>query len=189
MLVWHFDASARVISSAPFGGGLGERAWVLNAQVPPNYSRTDPAAHVREISGALALEPPGTGMLTAAAVTDAQTFEDDGVLTWATVGVNQPTFAAAPDEPAALVGTINIVAWVPVALSPAALVNAVSTITEAKSQALFDAGIAGTGTATDAVVVACPNIGEGAPFAGPRSTWGARLARAVHAAVRSGARQ
>jgi adenosylcobinamide amidohydrolase len=79
------------------------------------------------------------------------------------------------------------VAWVPVALTGAALVNAVATATEAKTQALVEAGVPGTGTASDAVCVCCPTVAEDAElFAGPRSPWGARLARAVHAAVATG---
>jgi adenosylcobinamide amidohydrolase len=89
----------------------------------------------------------------------------------------------APPRP----GTINIVVAVPVALSDAALVNAVVTATEAKTQALLEAGYPCTGTASDAICVAASTSGEQEPFAGPRSTWGARIARAVHAAVRAGA--
>ena len=169
------------------GGGIGPRAWVLNANVPPDYSRVDPDAHVREIASALSLSGHGTGMLTAASVRHAQPTEDNGTQVWATVGLRQPTFAAASDEAAELVGTINVVAWLPVALSPAALVNAVTTVAEAKAQALFDCRVPGTGTATDAVVIACPDDGRDERFGGPRSTWGARLARAVHAAVLAGA--
>jgi adenosylcobinamide amidohydrolase len=76
---------------------------------------------------------------------------------------------------------------VPAPLDDAALVNALSTATEAKAQALFDAGIKGTGTASDAVAVCCPT-GGGERYGGPRSAWGSRLARAVHAAVLTGAR-
>ncbi len=57
-------------------------------------------------------------------------------------------------------GTINIVAFAPVRLSDAALVNAVATITEAKAQALWELGLAATGTATDAVTVLCPADGR-----------------------------
>lgn len=87
-------------------------------------------------------------------------------------------------------GTVNIVVTLPVALSDAALVNAVATATEAKVQALLDAGLDCSGTPTDAVCVAAPEPGPdgGEPFAGPRSPWGARIARAVHAAVLAGAR-
>ena len=106
------------------------------------------------------------------------------------------------------------------------------TITEAKAQALIEAGVPGTGTASDAVVVCWPSAvgddaraarhsdaarrsdaarhsggdargraapggdspretdpgfaGEPEAFAGPRSLWGARLARATHAAVVAG---
>jgi adenosylcobinamide amidohydrolase len=84
---------------------------------------------------------------------------------------------------------VNVVVEVPAALSDAALVNAVVTATEAKTQALLEAGYSCTGTASDAVCIAAPipDAGEAEPFAGPRSTWGARIARAVHAAVHAGA--
>ncbi|MCW2900719.1 MAG: hypothetical protein JWO67_2984, partial [Streptosporangiaceae bacterium] len=44
-----------------------------------------------------------------------------------------------------------------------------------------------SGTASDAVCVAARAEGPEEPFGGPRSRWGARIARAVHAAVRHGA--
>ncbi|MFC7382751.1 adenosylcobinamide amidohydrolase [Sphaerisporangium rhizosphaerae] len=84
-------------------------------------------------------------------------------------------------------GTINIIVAVPVAMSDAALVNAVMTVTEAKAQALAEAGYACTGTASDAVCVAVRAEGPEEPFGGPRSTWGARVARAVHRCVLAGA--
>lgn len=83
-------------------------------------------------------------------------------------------------------GTINILVVVPVAMSDAALVNAVMTVTEAKTQALAETGFPGTGTASDAVCVAVPQDGPEEMFGGPRSEWGARIARAVHAAVLDG---
>lgn len=95
-------------------------------------------------------------------------------------------------------GTINIVVSVPVPLTASALVQAVGTVTEAKAQALVQAGVPGTGTASDAVVVlaptpdGAPTSAEGAPgttpvrFAGVRSEWGERIARAVHDAVAAG---
>jgi adenosylcobinamide hydrolase len=107
----------------------------------------------------------------------------------ATVGLTHPILAAAPEDGHAAepVGTINIVVLVPARLGDAALVNAASTATEAKVQALHDAGFAATGTATDALCVACPDSGPPAAFGGPRSVWGARIARAVHRAVLAGA--
>lgn len=188
LLLWRFTAPARTISSGPRGGGIGIRSWAMNAQVPSSYSRHDPDRHLFEIARSLRLTGSGVGMLTAADVRAHQVATDGGVSAVATVGLGKPTLAAAPEEtePAEAVGTINIVAFVPAHLCDAALVNAVATATEAKAQALFEAGIAGTGTATDALCIACASDGPPVPFAGPRSAWGARLARAVHAAVAAG---
>lgn len=76
--------------------------------------------------------------------------------------------------------------YVPARLGDAALVNAVATATEAKAQAIAELGVPGTGTPTDAVTVLCPVDGPESAYGGPRSTWGAPLARAVHAAVTAG---
>jgi len=97
---------------------------------------------------------------------------------------------SAPPEPGSACappGTINVVAHLPARLSGAALVNAVATSAEAKAQALWELSVAATGTCTDATVLSCPADGPVEPYGGPRSTWGARLARAVHAAVTAGA--
>ncbi len=48
--LWRPGPGYRMISSAVAGGGIGPREWVLNAQVPATYSRTDPAVHVAELA-------------------------------------------------------------------------------------------------------------------------------------------
>ena len=176
------------------GGGIGPREWVLNAQVPAGYGRMDPAVHIAELAAGVGLEGEGVGLLTAAKVTDVVQCEDEGVRVAATVGLRVPTWAAVPPGtadrelvPVWRPGTINIIVSVPVPLCDAAYVNAVMTATEAKTQALLDAGVRATGTASDAVCVAAPAAGEPEDFAGPRSVWGARIARAVHSAVLAGA--
>lgn len=190
VIVWRFPSPVRAVASAPHGGGLGHRRWILNAQVPFSYGRRDPEHHLHGLSVSLGLPGRGVGMLTAADVRGFTQATDGGVEVAATVGLGHPTWAAAPDGagPVSLVGTINLVVLVPERLSDAALVNAVATATEAKTQALYDAGIEGTGTATDAVCIVCPDTGRPHAFGGPRSLWGARLARAVHAAVLAGCR-
>jgi adenosylcobinamide amidohydrolase len=176
------------LASGPLGGGLGLRTWVVNATVDTGYARMDPDLHLLGIAHDLDLALPGVGMLTAVDVGEAVTAEDGGVHVVATVGLGHPTWAAAPDGDLrrADPGTINIAAWVPVPLSPAALVNSALTITEAKVQALWAYGVEATGTATDATCVASVGNGRPEPYGGPRSTWGARLARAVYAAVGEG---
>ncbi|MBZ4320503.1 adenosylcobinamide amidohydrolase [Streptomyces sp. SCA2-4] len=178
-------------SSALLGGGIAERTWVLNAQVAHGYRRTDPAAHLAGIARAAGVDGEGVGLMTAADVSAYGRAYDDGVEAVATAGIAVRGWAASPQEgtvgPEAP-GTINIIAAVPVALTDAALVNAVATATEAKVQALLEAGYDCSGTPTDAVCVAArvPRPGDETHlFAGPRSLWGARLARAVHQAVRA----
>ena len=187
-LVWRLPEDTIAIASAVFGGGLGPREWVVNAQVALDYGNDDPALHLAAIATGLGLDAGrGVGLLTAVPVLDAKAAADEGVECAATVGLSTPTWAAAADgawsrwAPA----TINLVCWVPAPLADAALVNAVVTATEAKTQALGEGGVPGTGTASDAIVVCCP-AGGTERYGGPRSRWGARLARAVHCAVAAG---
>lgn len=243
MACWQPGPGYRMIASSVLGGGIGPRDWVLNAQVPGGYSRMDPTRHLTELAASLGLAGPGVGMLTAAQVTGLVQRSDEDVEAAVTTGLRVPTWAAAPADapdpelkPIYLPGTINILVRVPVPLTDAALVNAVITATEAKTQAVLAAGFAGTGTASDAICVACPGNsrpdesddnskkrdasrpdnskkqgqpghpgqssdnskkrGSGEPsdnsenvedFAGPRSRYGARIARAVYAAVLAGA--
>ena len=192
MALWRPGPGYRMIATGVLGGGLGPREWVLNAQVAGAYARTDPGEHLRELARGLHLTGPGIGLLTAAQVTDLVQREDGEVHAAATAGLRVPTWAAAPpghrDPELAPPGTINIIVVLPVPLTDAAFVNAVITATEAKTQAMWEAGFAGTGTATDALCVAAPaRADREEEFTGPRSLWGARIARAVHAAVRDGA--
>lgn len=184
-VLWRAGDGWRMLASTVVGGGLGAREWVLNAQVGDGYSRLDPDRHLGELAAGFGLAGCGVGMLTAADVTRYQRASDGGVEVLGTVAVGYPTWAAAPDDPVEPPppGTVNLVVAVPAALGDAALVNAVATATEAKVQALLDAGYACTGTASDAICVAGRVDGPAAEFAGPRSIWGARIARAVYAAV------
>lgn len=194
VLVWSFPETVLAISSAPVGGGSAAIDWVLNIGVTAGYDRTDLDEHAAEAARRLGLRGTGAAMLTAADVGRAARGSDGGVVVDATVGITEPTWAADVDGAHAVregtgwaPGTINVVVQVPVALSPSAAVNAVMTATEAKTQALIESGVPGTGTASDAVLVCWPPTVPAEPFAGPRSTWGARIARAVHAAVVAGA--
>lgn len=166
-LLWRPGPGHRMISSAVLGGGLGARSWVLNAQVAHGYRRRDPEAHLAEIAAAAGAAGPGVGMMTAADILGTRaSAHDGGVRALVTAGTGVHGWAATEDAPVRPYrpGTVNILAVLPVALSDAA-----------------------SGTPTDAVCVAARVPEPGGPvedFAGPRSLWGARLARAVHEATR-----
>ncbi|MFH9043758.1 adenosylcobinamide amidohydrolase [Streptomyces sp. NPDC017966] len=188
-LLWTAGPGRRMISSAVLGGGIGERTWILNAQVSHGYRRTDPDRHLADLAAAAGARGPGVGLMTAADVSAFTRAADAGVEACVTAGVDVRGWAARPGEGTSGLqgpGTVNIVVAVPVPLSDAALVNAVTTATEAKVQAFLEAGLDCSGTPTDAVCVIAHTPGpdeEEYAFAGPRSLWGARLARAVHRAV------
>jgi adenosylcobinamide amidohydrolase len=167
------------------------RIW-LNLGVEPSYSRTDPAAHLAEQAGGLG--GPVVGTLTAVDVSTYTSARRGSARAFATVGAAHG-LAAAGRRPRAVprAGTINLLVAVAAPLTDAGLAGALATAVEAKAQALAEAGVPAvnstgfaTGTATDAICVACPP-GATEPFAGPATRTGADLAQAVHAAVLEGA--
>jgi adenosylcobinamide amidohydrolase len=183
------DPVAHLISLSPEGPGVG----MLTAAVVARYA----SAADR---GAQAVATVGLGVPTWAASPEG--VPDPGRYPVTASDPAGPSSVVAgpglPGSPASAAahglggepfrpGTINIVVAVPVAFCDAALVNAVMTVTEAKTQALIEAGFPCTGTASDAVCVAVRDEGPQELFGGPRSTWGARIARAVHRAVLNGA--
>ena len=103
-----------MISSGSLGGGIGLRAWVLNATVPMSYARHDllDRAFGRDrMRRQLGFDGPGVGLMTGVDVADFAARADAGAEAIATVGLGAPAWAAAPDghlrrwRP----GTINLV--------------------------------------------------------------------------------
>jgi len=187
VLVWQFKEPVRALSSASVGGGFSSPAWLLNIGVRHDYSRVDLNEHAAQIVAGRHLSGPGIAMFTAVDVTRAEHACFEGASVSATVGVTKPTWAADPEAGHALwPGTINLIAHVPVALEPAAMVQALLAMTEAKTQALLEAQVPGTGTASDAITLLCSIADPAQRFGGVRSTWGRRLAMATHAAVQQG---
>jgi adenosylcobinamide hydrolase len=91
-------------------------------------------------------------------------------------------------------GTINTIVVVDADPEPAALVNAVITVTEVKTLLLQEAGVrdsAGgpvSGTSTDAVVIATTGRGARPCFGGPASPLGWSIAQAARRALHAGIR-
>jgi adenosylcobinamide amidohydrolase len=182
----------RCLASTVLGGGLGAvRTWV-NLQVPSDYARTDPDAHLAEVSAGL--PGPVVGMLTAAALERFQDVTWGSARAFATVGLGHPVAAAGMRDllPWARPGTINIFVVTEAPLTDAALAGALQTAVEGKVQALTEAGIGArnmtglaTGTASDAIAIACVP-GASVPFAGSATEVGHDLAWAVWTAVSKG---
>ena len=138
--------------------------------------------------------------LTVAAVVSV------GLSNTTSAGVSEPVAGAAgasvlvegvpdPSDPGAVgpgavgPGTINTILLVDRRLTPAALVNAVITVTEAKTMVLGEwqvrtaEGQPASGTSTDAVAVAATGRGRALSYAGPATTVGWLAARATRQAI------
>jgi len=186
-----------VASSAIAGGGVVETLAIVNVHVEKNGSLARAREALEAFARKHAVGAPYVGLLTAARTEQADivTARHAGItaLAIATVGLsNRTTAGVSPPAACALPSTINTIVVVDADAPPAALVNAMMTITEVKTLALFEAGVKGadgrfaTGTSTDAVVVAATRRGPRAEFGGPVSDLGWVVAQAAGPALRRG---
>ena len=178
----------RALSSTILNGGLGETGSVLMLQVPLHYDHSDPVGHLRMLIAELGLPADTVCFMTAAELGKAfcvKEVEHNGsrAIALVSAGISNSIRAGESSRegtvPHRQVGTINVMVVTDRPLDDCGLVNAVMTITEAKVAALLDHHIAGTGTTSDAVMVACPMEGEACLWAGTGSDHGIAMSMAV----------
>ncbi len=184
------------VSSAVVGGGLGAARAIVNLRVDKHAALDDLEARLAAFVARRAVPAPWIGLLTSARTEHAETAEvaDHGLAALAvvTVGLSNRLAAGTGGALAWAPSTINTIVVVDAAPEPAALVNAVMTVTEVKTASLVAAnvrcadGAPATGTSTDAVVVAATGRGRGCRFGGPASELGAVVARASRRALAAG---
>lgn len=188
------DRPLRVLSSAVVGGGLVDAVEIVNVHVDKDYDGVRPAEDLARFARAHGIKGPFVGLLTAAETQHARVAVEtcDGLTVAAVVSVGLSNVACAgltPPVTARPQGTINVILVVDGRLSPAALVNAVITVTEAKALALAEWDVRtaeddpAAGTSTDSVVVACTGAGDLLEYAGPATAVGWLAARTVRAAI------
>ena len=186
-----------VASSALSGGGVVDARGIVNAHVEKSGSRTLARAALEASAGRHGITHPYVGLLTAARTERAEIVTakhgEMTALAIATVGLgNRTTAGASPPAVCTLPSTINTIVVVDADAEPAALINAIITVTEVKTLALMEAGVKGadghfaTGTSTDAVAVAVTRRGPRAQFGGPVSDFGWLVAQAAGPALRRG---
>lgn len=181
------------VSSSFFGGGFRRSRHILNAYVPLNYCSDTPADDLRAIGARHGITEPFVGLLTAVPMRKARMafVESDGLRAGvvATAGVGNATSAGVSQPYESTPGTINIIVLLDARLTRAALLNAVITVTEAKTAVLHAMGVRtpdgapATGTSTDTVTLAMTGQGAMQPYAGPATTVGWLMAKAVRQAV------
>ena len=139
----------RVLGSAVVGGGFGVAREILNVHVDDQYDGERPDEDLAAVAAELGIRGPFVGLMTAAYTQFArcavERLGDLAVAAVVSVGLSNtssagvtPPIGAGPADGAAAPGpgTINIVLLVDGALTPAAMVNAVITATEAKTMTL-----------------------------------------------------
>lgn len=198
----HLDLGAPrpVLGSCVLGGGFGLVRHIVNLRVDANLSGEnagfpDPVLTLRDYSRVQGWRGPVAGMMTAASMRSMRSacMEDNGlkVLAWVTSGLSNARCAGDRAEcrdlpgTAPAPGTINIIMAASVRFTPAAMVEAIMTIAEAKAAVLRGLDIrsrisdrVATGTGTDAVAVVSGN-GPEALYCGKHVLIGELVAQAV----------
>ncbi len=182
----------RVLSTTILNGAFTETDTIVMVQVPISYMGAEPEEEVRSIVKRLGLGQATVGFMTAADMEKVISVKEESyngmeAIAITTAGVKNAVYAGEliPERVRALLGkshTINTIVVLGVPLHDTGLANAIITATEAKSAALMDCKVRGTGTTSDAIAVICP-IGKGEKYAGTATDIGICLARAVRGAV------
>jgi adenosylcobinamide hydrolase len=180
-LVLYSPRPLQMLSSAVVGGGFVRARYILNWHVHKDYDHPHPDADLQSLAHGRGITEPFVGQMTAVSMHKAQAVTlRQGELTVAvvvTAGLSNPTAPGCSPPVALRPGTINVILLLDARLTPAAMVNALVTATEVKTQLLLareirtPEGYAATGTSTDAVVVACTGRGDILPYAGPVRRW------------------
>lgn len=188
-LIVHSVEPMMAITSSITGGGILPTRYILNMHVDKNYNCDSPVNDLTSLARRRGITESFHGFMTAVCLnkTNAVTLREQGVTVTAfvTAGVSNAASAGVSAPASFIPGTINIILLVDANLTPAALVNAVITATEAKTTSLHDkniltsSGLLATGTSTDAIGIACTGRGEPINYAGSATVVGWLMARAV----------
>ena len=200
------ESPLKVLSSTVIGGDLRETNHIMSVRVPDDPAQREfalkrPRAYLRERSQALGNQEPAVGLITTLDHERLQvathTEGDIKVTALATVGL---THLSAPGRHnvvytgEAQAGTINLVVLADAKLSPEAEVRAATLATEAKTLALFEAGIKteegsiATGTSMDTIIIASTGRGPFFRYSGTSTLLGHLIGLAVYEVVSAGVR-
>ena len=208
ILVWS-KTPLKILSSAVLNGGLQDANGIMIVHVPEDCGseiadpvHSNPEDFLRKEASKLNLpQDKVVGLMTAADLQNAeltsQKYEDTTLSALVTAGISCP--ATAGDEIASKYGsfrfkefgTINIIVLIDGNLTESCMVNAVSTVTEAKTVALREldirsrfSGDLASGTVTDSVAVAHTKLGSPIKYAGTATMIGELVGKSVKELVK-----
>jgi len=206
LTIWS-ETPLKILSSAILNGGLQEANGIINVQVPEGCGNDKSDVHWspekflnKEAQKLKLSEKKVFGLMTAAKMQNIAVYSENCDKTVLTALVTAgSTVAVTAGEPAASkngdkierVGTINIILLIDGNLTEGCMVEAIKTLTEAKTVALRDldirsqfSGDIATGTLTDSIVIGCTKKGEPIQYAGTFTLLGELIAKCVLNAVK-----
>ncbi len=186
----------KILSSAVLNSGFENSKNIINYRVEKNFTHSNPENYLLKKLENLGMPDSTVGMLTAAEVKDAEVshlqnnnFE---VKIITTTGISNPIVSGKSKLEKNRSSTINIIVIVEGDMKDRAMIDAVRTITEAKTVALRELDIRSeegatlaSGTATDAVAIACTGEGKKAEYGGPISDLGELVGKGVRESVKN----
>lgn len=188
-LILRSENPLTMLSSAVVGGGVTQARVIINRHVSKHYDHPDPVADMQDFAVKRGVTEPFVGLMTAVYMKNVRMRIQSvgGVIVGLalTAGYSNKIAAGLTPPVALRPGTINLIFLIDARLTPAAMVNAVISATEAKTAVIHAwqlqtvGGHIATGTSTDAVVIACTNRGPLLPYAGPATPIGAGIAQLV----------
>src|SRR5262245_2008472 len=193
VLVVHSQQPLTVLSSAIVGGGMVRVRYLLNRHVHHDYNCLDPAADLIAFARSQGISEVFVGQMTAVSLQKARAVtlrsETLTIAVVLTAGLNNATTSGLSVPVTLGSGTINMILLIDACLTPAAMVHAVITATEVKTQVLMARGVrtlegyVATGTSTDAIAVASTGSGTPLAYAGPVTLVGWLIGRCVRTAL------
>ncbi|HWQ65622.1 MAG TPA: adenosylcobinamide amidohydrolase [Methanospirillum sp.] len=175
--------------STGISGGIRLVTTLLNHTVSENHPTDDPAYVIEQINRRNGLSPAASfGLLTAVPMEALTICRYDNVTVFITAGATHPD-PVSDDTPYPVTqnpgqGTINIICCITGAafFQDQALLDAIITVTEAKTLALVSMGKPYAGTVTDAVIIAAEEENyntDPVAYAGSATPLGRRIHDAV----------
>jgi adenosylcobinamide hydrolase len=194
LLILESTEPLHILSSAMIGGGCNIARTIVNAHVDKNLGFSNPAKHLQDRVRAVGIEGDFVGLMTAVFLDTVQvcTKMKDGMMVTAvvTAGIGNATRPGLSYVGPRKTGTINTTLPIDCDMEPSAMVNAVITATETKTDVLKELAIpthdgqgTATGTSSDAIVIACIGKNQAIPYAGPATVTGWLIGHTVRKAL------
>lgn len=164
-------------ASTGVNGGLGHVTTLFNHTVPADWNTSDPGRYGANILAKYGFSCDAYGLFTAVPMKNLCIVQYDRITVFVTAGLPPASGSACPAP-----HTINIIVYCAEGLSHGALLEAIMEATEAKVEALREAGSAITGTVSDAVIT-CSEGPVIHSFAGAATPVGQRIRKTVKKGV------